>query len=165
MRIAELAMAIVMGVFSLYLMIKSAELPIGWIPDEGPGGGAWPFWLATIMLGSCLWIIINWVRKTSPVAASTEKFMERGVIKDVGLSAGALVVTVALFGFVGVYVALPLFMIFYIGIIGKHTWWLTAIFAVVTPVITFLFFEITLNITLPKGITEEWFYPIFALFY
>jgi hypothetical protein len=42
-RVAELAMAILMGVFSLYLMYKSAELPIGWIPDEGPGGGAWPF--------------------------------------------------------------------------------------------------------------------------
>ena len=50
MRKAELAMAVVMGIFSLYLMWKSAELDIGWIPDEGPGGGAWPFWLATAML-------------------------------------------------------------------------------------------------------------------
>jgi hypothetical protein len=53
-RVAELAMAILMGVFSLYLMVKSAELPIGWIPDEGPGGGAWPFWLSVMMLLSCV---------------------------------------------------------------------------------------------------------------
>ena len=56
-RVAELAMAILMGVFSLYLMVKSAELPIGWIPDEGPGGGAWPFWLSVMMLLSCVGII------------------------------------------------------------------------------------------------------------
>ena len=47
MRVAELVMAVVMAIFSLYLMWKSAELPIGWIPDEGPGGGAFSFWLAT----------------------------------------------------------------------------------------------------------------------
>ena len=67
MRKAELAMAVVMGIFSLYLMWKSAELEIGWIEDEGPGGGAWPFWLAAIMLLSCLYIIVNWVRRASPV--------------------------------------------------------------------------------------------------
>ena len=32
MRLAELVMATVMAAFSLYLMWKSAELPIGWIP-------------------------------------------------------------------------------------------------------------------------------------
>ena len=49
-RTAELLMAITMGIFSIYLMVKSAELPIGWIDEEGPGGGSWPFWLSTIMM-------------------------------------------------------------------------------------------------------------------
>ena len=40
MRKAELIMALVMAVFSVYIMWKSTELPIGWIPEEGPGGGA-----------------------------------------------------------------------------------------------------------------------------
>jgi hypothetical protein len=46
----ELIMAFVMGAFSVYQAIKSAELPIGWIPDEGPGGGAFPFWLSVGMI-------------------------------------------------------------------------------------------------------------------
>ena len=62
-RVAELTMAIRMGVFSLYLMYKSAELPIGWIADEGPGGGAWPFWLFVMMLLSCIGIIAKWGAK------------------------------------------------------------------------------------------------------
>ena len=53
-RSAELLMAIVMGLFSIGLMWKSTELEIGWIPDRGPGGGAWPFWLSAAMLVCCV---------------------------------------------------------------------------------------------------------------
>ena len=42
MRRAELLMAVVLAIFSAYLMWKSAELPIGWVPERGPGGGAFP---------------------------------------------------------------------------------------------------------------------------
>ena len=61
MRVAELVMAIAMAVFSLLLMWKSTELPIGWIPGEGPGGGAFPFWLSAAMLLCCIAIIVRWV--------------------------------------------------------------------------------------------------------
>ena len=84
MRKAELAMAVFLGIFSLYLMWKSAELPIGWIPDEGPGGGAWPFWLATAMLLSCIYIILNWFRRASPPSRSDEVFMDQGTMISVG---------------------------------------------------------------------------------
>ena len=52
MRRAEIVTASLMAVFSVYLMWKSAELPIGWIPDEGPGGGAFSFWLSAVMLSA-----------------------------------------------------------------------------------------------------------------
>jgi hypothetical protein len=98
-RVAELAMAILMGVFSLYLMYKSAELPVGWIEDEGPGGGAWPFWLSVMMLLSCVGIIVNWARRKGTVAVSEAPYIERGVLVDVGLVALSLIVTVGLFSF------------------------------------------------------------------
>ena len=164
-RVAELAMAILMGVFSLYLMYKSAELPIGWIPDEGPGGGAWPFWLAAMMLLSCVGIIVNWVRRKGPVAVSEKPYIERGILIEVGLVALALIVTVGLFSFIGVYGALPLFLLFYLRFLGNHSWKFSIMFAVLIPVITFFFFEITLRITLPKGITEPLFYPLYRIFY
>ncbi len=164
-RVAELAMAILMGVFSLYLMYKSAELPVGWIPDEGPGGGAWPFWLSLMMLLSCVGIIINWVRRKGTVAVSEAPYIERGVLVDVGLVALSLIVTVGLFNFIGVYGALPLFLLFYMRLLGNHSWMLSIFFAIVIPIITFLFFEIMLKITLPKGFTEPLFYPLYEFFY
>jgi hypothetical protein len=167
MRKAELAMAVVMGIFSLYLMWKSAELDIGWIPDEGPGGGAWPFWLATAMLLSCIYIILNWLRRASPPSRSDEVFMDKGTMISVGLVAGALIVTVALFYVIGVYGALPLFMIFYVRFLGRHTWPVTAAMAIISPVVTFFFFDIALKITLPKGlpiVEETIFYPLYKIF-
>jgi len=66
---------------------------------------------------------------------------------------------------IGFYGALPLFLLFYLKVMGNHSW-LTAIgLAVLIPVITFLFFEIMLKITLPKGMTEPLFLPIYAFFY
>jgi hypothetical protein len=41
----------------------------------------------------------------------------------------------------------------------------TGTLAIITPVITFLFFEIALKITLPKGYLEPMFYPIYDLVY
>ena len=167
MRKAELAMAVVMGIFSLYLMIKSAELTVGWIPDEGPGGGAWPFWLAAVMLVCCIMIIVNWYRRTSPPSQSDEVFMDKGTLIAVGLVAGSLIVTVALFYVIGVYGALPLFMIFYVRFIGRHPWLITSFMAVVSPILTFFFFDILLKITLPKGlpiVEETVFYPLYKIF-
>ena len=164
-RTAELLMALMMGLFSIYLMYKSAELPIGWIEEEGPGGGSWPFWLSSIMLISCGGILYNWFRKKGPVATSTKVYIESHVLGDVLSVAVALIITVGLFSFVGIYGALPLFLIFYIRFMGKHTWRLTGILAVAIPVFIFYFFEITLKIILPKGITEPLFLPLYKIFF
>jgi len=163
-RTAELLMAIMMGTFSIYLMYKSAELPIGWIEEEGPGGGAWPFWLSTIMLVSCGGILFNWFRKNGPIAQSTRTYIESHVLGDVAAVAGSLIVTVGLFSFIGIYGALPLFLVFYIRFMGKHSWTMTATLAVMIPVVIFYFFEITLKIILPKGITEPLFLPLYKIF-
>ncbi|MCH9050358.1 MAG: tripartite tricarboxylate transporter TctB family protein [Proteobacteria bacterium] len=165
MRMAELAMGVVMGVFSLYLMWKSAELPIGWIPGEGPGGGAWPFWLSTGMLLCCIAIVIRWAKRMTPQSRSEDVYMDRRAFKLFLLNAGALTAMIGLFHIVGAYGAIPLFLIFYLRFMGGHSWRLTGTFAAVTPVVTFLFFEIALQKTLPKGFTDPWFEPIFAFFY
>jgi hypothetical protein len=164
-RTAELLMAIMMGAFSIYLMVKSTELEIGWIDEEGPGGGAWPFWLSTIMLICCLGIIFNWYRKHGKIASSTKIYIESHVLGEVVAVAVSLIVTVGLFSFIGIYGALPLFLTFYLRFLGKHSWPLTLSLAIGIPMVTFYFFEITLKIILPKGITEPLFIPLYKMFF
>ena len=81
------------------------------------------------------------------------------------IGAGSLAVMIGLIHIVGVYVVVPLYLIFYMRFLGNHRWSVTAPLAAAMPVVTFLFFEIALNITLPKGYTEPAFYPLYELFY
>ncbi len=168
-------MAIVMGLFSAYLMMKSAELPYGWIPGEGPGGGAWPFWLSAIMLVCCIVMVVNWIRRTNPPSQDMEAFFPAGVLKNSGSVALVLTLVVGLFNGVelggvtllpaiGAYLAIFIFMVFYVGVLGRHDFVKTAIFSISVPVLTFLFFELALKIILPKGVTEPLFLPIFKYF-
>jgi hypothetical protein len=164
MRRAELVMAAAMAIFSLYLMWKSAELPIGWISGEGPGGGAFPFWLAVGMLICSLWVIVNWIRRASPPARSTEPFFEKQAFKLIAFVTGALLAMIGAIHVIGVYGAVPLFIIFYMQFLGRHRWTTTGAIAVVMPVATFFFFEIALKIALPKGLTEPLFFPLYRIF-
>ena len=164
MRVAELIMAIMMALFSAYLMWKSMELPVGWIPEEGPGGGAFPFWLAGGMLLCCIAILIRWAQRKSPPSQSTEVFMDKETFQLFLFVAGGLIGLVAVTQFLGMYIGLPLFMIYYMRFLGRHSWKFVTGLSAITPVITFLFFEIVLKITLPKGITEEFFYPLYDIF-
>ena len=161
MRLAELVMAIVMALFSIYLMWLSTELPIGWIKGEGPGGGAWSFWLSLGMLLSCLYVIYTCIRGTNTFSDSEESYMDGKDVKLFALTAGSLTVMVGLIHIIGVYFSVPLFLIFYMRFMGNHSWRLTGSVAVAMPVTTFLFFEKALTITLPKGVqaVEELFYP------
>ena len=78
--------------------------------------------------------------------------------------AGSLTVMIAAIHWVGVYVAVAFYLFFYTRFVGRHSWAMVGILAVGTPVLLFFFFEIALRITLPKGLTEPWFYPLYDMF-
>ncbi|MCP4330202.1 MAG: tripartite tricarboxylate transporter TctB family protein [Alphaproteobacteria bacterium] len=165
MRAAEFVMAGALALLSLYLMYESAKLPIGWETDRGPGGGAFPFWLSLGILICSIVIIIRAAKGITPESRSTEPYMDFARIKLFAISAGSITAMAALFHFVGVYVALPLFFIFYVRFVGRHSWRTALALAIAMPIGTFMFFEVGLKILLPKGITEPLFYPLYAFFF
>jgi len=164
-RTAELLMAILLAAASVALMIKSTELRIGWVPDRGPGGGAWPFWLSAGMLLCCLSIIWRWFRGATPESRNTAAFISRGTLTIVGTALVALVLLLIGTHYIGIYVSLIVFMLFFLKIMGGHSWTLTLSLSLATPVFIFCLFEWALTIPLPKGISEPLFYPIYDLMY
>lgn len=164
MRRAEFVMAVVMAVFSLYLMWKSAELPIGWEAERGPGAGAFPFWLSLGMLICCVVIFWRALRRATPESRSEEPYMDRTSLRLFVISAGSLGLMLLAINWIGIYGAVPLFLIFYVRFIGRHSWVTTGVLAVGTPIVAFFFFEIGLKILLPKGYTEPLFYPLYEFF-
>ena len=157
-------MGVLMAVFSVYVMYKSAELNIGWIPGEGPGGGAYPFWLAVGMLICCIAIIVRALLRLSPPSRSTEPYMDRHSLMLFLIGAGSLTVTIGLIKIISAYGAIFVFLLFYLRFVGRHPWRLTAAVAIATPIVSFYFFDITLRIILPKGYAEPLFYPLYDIF-
>lgn len=164
-RTAELMMGIFMALCSAGLMWKSAELNITWIEGRGPGSGAWPFWLSTGMLLCCIANLYRWFRGITPESRNMNLYMTSETVVVVGTSAGAILFLLAATHYVGLYVALVFFLLFYLKIIGRHSWLLTILLTIGIPIFVFCLFEWALKIPLPKAITEEWFYPIYDLMY
>jgi putative tricarboxylic transport membrane protein len=164
-RTAELLMAIALALLSVAFMTKSAELNIGWVPGRGPGAGAWPFWLSVGMLLASLATLYRWFRGVTPESRSTEVFMSRAAISIVGTAVAALTALLIGIHFIGIYVSLILFLLFFIRIVGRHSWLTTLSISLLTPVFIFCLFEWALTIPLPKALSEPLFYPIYDLIY
>ena len=164
-RTAELLMAIALTLLSLAFMVKSTELNIGWVPGRGPGAGAWPFWLSVGMLLASLATLFRWFRKMTPESRSTGIFMSRDAVSIVGTAVAALTALLIGIHTIGIYLSLILFLLFFVRIMGRHSWPVTLGIALLTPVFVFCLFEWALTIPLPKALSEPLFYPIYDLMY
>jgi len=164
-RTAELLMALLLLAFSVFLMIESAKLPIGWEEGVGPGGGAWPFWLATIMLGCCVLNIVRWFRRVTPESNSLDDFFDKESIGINAVTVISLFVFLFLTNIISLYLAMMLFLFFYIRIVGRHGFVLSALISFFTPIFLFIFFEAVLKIILPKGKVEFLYYPFYDYIY
>lgn len=148
---------------SAYFMWHATVLPIGWNGmTGGPGGGSFPFWLSAIMFICAGGILLRSLRGKSDYAGD---FFDPDTLRSVVIVSIALVATIALMPVLGAYIALPLFLLWYVKIFGGHGWVLTLSLVIGTPVFLFFFFEVTLQILLPKGVTEPLFLPLYAMFF
>ncbi|MDH3659995.1 MAG: tripartite tricarboxylate transporter TctB family protein [Alphaproteobacteria bacterium] len=167
-RTAEILMAILMALLSIAFMMKSAELNIGWVKDRGPGAGAWPFWLATGMLICCLATIVRWFLRATPESRSTAIFIPSSALTMVVSTVAALAFLLLLTPWISIYLALMLFLVFYLKVMGGHGWGMTLAITIAMPVVVFCLFEWALTISLPKGVSfieELLFYPLYDLIY
>ena len=165
MRTAELVTAACLMAFAAFMMVYATALPIGWVDGSGPGGGAFPFWLSAGILATGALIFLREMRPAAAARQRERVFIDPRAYAQLTVVAAALIVTIALIGWLGSYVAIPLFLLFYLKVVGRHGWVLTLIITAMTPVVLFFFFEVTLKILLPKGITEPLFYPLYAMFF
>jgi putative tricarboxylic transport membrane protein len=167
-RAVELLMAVALALLSIAFMIKATDgLSIWWVPGIGPGSGVWPFWLSLLMLLSCLTIILRWFLGVTPQSRSTELFMDRHAAQVVGITVAALFLLILGTYYIGIYFSLILFLLFYLRVLGGHTWLLTITLMLSIPVVIFFFFEYALTIPLPKGgwIPDQVYIPLYRIMY
>jgi len=123
MLIADRLIAGALMALSAYFMWHALVLPIGWNGmTGGPGGGSFPFWLSAIMFVCAGGILLRSLRGKSDYAGD---FFDPDTLRSVVVITISLIATIALMPLVGAYIALPLFLVWYIKIFGKHGWVLT----------------------------------------
>ena len=167
MRLGEIITAGFLAILSIYMMWESTDLNIGYIRGEGPGGGAWPFWLSAIMLVSTVFIAINWARRTSPPSQSDEPALDADGKRMLVFVGGGIIGFVALINIVSMYGAMLAFLIYYLKFLGRHTWRLTLTMSILLPIGFFFFFEGLMRITMPKGMsfTEPFYNFMYSIIY
>lgn len=164
MLVADRIIALALMGLSLYFMWHATVLPIGWVTGSGPGGGAFPFWLSALMLAASFGILLRSFTPRAP--HRSERFIaDADAIPALLGVVGLLVGAIALIPVVGAYVALAAFMAGYLRLFGRHGWALIATLTISSMVGLFFFFEVTLKILLPKGMTEPLFIPLYAMFF
>lgn len=160
-RTAELLMGIATLLVSLGLMwnVYSDGLRIGWVEGRGPGAGMWPFWLSLGMALASVATIVRWFQGKTPESRSLEPYIASETVFLVVVSAISIFVLLIMMTYIGTYLSLMVFMLFYVRFLGKHSWGMMTAFVLGTPIFVYLLFEVALTKYLPKGlpIFEEGF--------
>jgi putative tricarboxylic transport membrane protein len=150
MRTADLTTALVLMAGGLLVIWDSLRLGIGWGTD-GPQSGFFPFWLAVLLLASCVAIAGQAWRR-----ADGRPFVTREQLRPVLTTLLPSLGFVVLVQWTGLYVATAIFLGFYMRWIGGYRWVPVIVLAVLFPVFTFLVFEKWFLVPMPKGPLEAW---------
>jgi hypothetical protein len=154
-------MAVALAALSLAIMWKSGEVPvwkgerfsnIGFDDTGAPGTGFWPFWVCAIMFICSVWVFVNGVMRLSPPSQTSEPYLDRhGVIVMLTVAIPVFLL-VLLTDYISMYLAMALFLFYYLLVLGRHGLLLSAALSTVLPFWMFLFFDITMTRTMPKGV-------------
>ncbi|MEM9139982.1 MAG: tripartite tricarboxylate transporter TctB family protein [Pseudomonadota bacterium] len=161
MRIAELLMSVALAALALAVMYKAGERPswsgearfsnVGFGETGSPSGGFWPFWVAAIMFLCCVWTFINGILRRTKPSRTEGPFLDRHgilVLLTVGVPVFLLVF---LTDYISMYFSMAVFLFYYLFVLGRHGLILSTAMAAVFPFWLYLFFDITMTRTLPKG--------------
>jgi hypothetical protein len=148
-RTAEIAVGIIVGAFALLAIVSNYQLGAGWAED-GPQAGYFPLRMGVAILVASIAVVIQAVRKDDRSA-----FVEHTQLKLVATVLLPLVVYIAAIKFIGIYVASTLFIGIFMTLVGKFSWWRSAITGVGISLALFWIFEIMFKVPLPKGPLEH----------
>ena len=152
-RTMEIVTAIAIAIVALIVMWDSTRLGAGWT-DMGPGSGFFPYYVGLFLLLASLGILFLAMFSASGRESATEPFVTRAQMKLVMRVFLPTVAYIALMQFIGLYVALVIYIAGFMMINGGYRFVQTLPYAVLVPVFFFVLFEIWFLVPLPKGPIE-----------
>jgi hypothetical protein len=149
LRAVELVTASALMALGGVVLVAAVRMGIGWGSD-GPESGFVPFWLSTVLIGSCAITTVQAARRASGKRFATREQLR--CVMTVVLPAAAMIVLTQL---VGLYVASAVYMGFSMRW-GRHSWLVSLALPPSFAIFVFLVFERWFLVPLPKGPLEAW---------
>lgn len=150
-RTMDIAVSLLFMVVSAIVILDSFRLGFGWLPNEGPAAGYFPFYIAVTMAIASLFNLFKALRIGHN---AHEVFVSKPAFKRVLAVLIPSFVYVFMVGFVGIYVASALFIIAFMLTLGKESIVRSLAVGISVPVVLFVMFEIWFLVPLPKGPLE-----------
>jgi putative tricarboxylic transport membrane protein len=151
-RVMDIVVALVLMAIGGIVIWDSIRLGIHW-GLEGPQAGYFPFRVGTlIILSSLATLILTLVKRRREPGV----FVRRHELMLVLQVLVPTAVFVFLIGYIGIYIAMALFIGFFMWWQGRFSILKILPVAILVPVALFLMFEIWFLVPLPKGPVEDW---------
>lgn len=151
-RVLEIVVALALLAVSSVVIFDSMRLGIGWREGEGPAAGYFPFYIAVILGGSSLAILLKAVLGRDEGLA--ESFVSRGAFGRVLTVLIPAIAYVFAMQYIGIYAASAGFILFFMLAIGGESVIRSVVVALAVPVFFFFMFERWFLVPLPKGPIE-----------
>ena len=146
MKTVDILCALVIFPICAYVFYESGRWPI--LPDMGS-----PTWIprgvAVCLLGAALLLLIRALRGQSLMLPGRLAGADRNRVLWVAALTGLYVIFMERLGFITASVP---YLFGFVLVLGERRWVRLALFALVVPVLTYLVFDQTLNVPLPRGL-------------
>jgi lysylphosphatidylglycerol synthetase-like protein (DUF2156 family) len=152
-RTMDIVVALLMLAAAAVAISDSIRLGIGWLENEGPRAGYFPFYIGLILGISSA---INLLRAVFDAKGAQKTFTTRRAFRQVLAVLIPLAIYVAAVSFIGIYVASAIYIALFMWYFGKYPIWRGALIGVAVALAFFLMFEIWFLVPLPKGPLESW---------
>jgi len=145
-RAAEIGFSLFTLAVGGVILSGAHELDTGWT-RSGPEAGYFPMRIAWLLIGASAFIFLRSLLDRRP----SEPFLTDRKAANLVRFVVPLTILVVAAPWLGLYLAITLYLVAAIGLVGKVSWPTTAAVALLAPASLFVLFEFFFKVPLPKG--------------
>jgi hypothetical protein len=157
MRKADIYVALGLMAIGLLVIGDAIRLKFGW-GMSGPEAGFFPFYMGLGVV-ICTFFIVLRAIKIYRKEGSGKPLIKAGGLPQILRVLLPAVGMVLLTELIGLHLATVLYLIFYMGVIGKTPWLKTVTISIAVPLVVYILFDKIFLIPLPEGIWGKGLIP------
>ncbi len=147
MRRSLLVTSLLLVAFGIYFTAIAFELP--YFQRITPGPGFFPRWVGGLFAVLAAVLFVNTLRSREGL---DESWPDRGGWRNIGVTAGVLGLSIALFDTLGYVLSTTLLMLVTLAVLGRHRLPVLLGVSALTSIGTYLLFSTWLRVPLPRGV-------------